>query len=67
MNMSIKNNITTSISHTCRGQEIIAKITHYATNINSTEAELFAIRYEVNHAIHLSNINALLLSQIPSQ
>ena len=50
--MSIKNNITTLISHIYRGQEIITKATHHTTNVNSTEAELFTIRYEISHAIH---------------
>ena len=48
--MSIKNNITTLISHIYRGQEIITKTTHHTTNVNSTEAELFTIRYEISHA-----------------
>jgi len=61
MDMGIKNNITTSISYTCRGQEIIAKMTHYITNINSTKAELFVIRCEINHAIHLPNVNYIIV------
>ena len=60
--MSIKNKIATLISHIHRDQEIITKSIHYATNINFTKAELFTIRYEINHATHLYNITHILLS-----
>ena len=54
---SIKNNIAFLISHIYRGQEIIAKSIHYVMNITSTEAELFAIRYNINYAVQLQNIH----------
>jgi len=54
---SIKNNIAFLISHICRGQEIIAKSIHYAMNMTSTEAELFAIRCSINYAVQLQNIH----------
>ena len=38
-------------------QEIIAKTIHYTTNVNSTEAELFAIRCRISHATHLQDID----------
>jgi len=60
--MSIKNNIAILISHIHRDQEIITKSIHYTTNINSTKAELFTIRYEINHATHLQDITHILLS-----
>ena len=41
--ISIKNNIATSISHVCNSWNIIAKIIHHAMNITSTKAELFII------------------------
>jgi len=56
VDISIKNNIATLISHTCREQEIIVKMTHHTTNINSTEAKLFAIRCGINYAIYLPNV-----------
>ena len=59
--MSIKNNIATAISYTYREQEIIAKITHHATNVNSTKVELFAIRYGINYTIHLLNVNYIII------
>jgi len=49
------------ISHICRGQEIIAKMTHHITNVNFTEAELFAIRYEINHTIYLLDVNHIII------
>jgi len=36
-------------------------MTYYATNINSTEAKLFAIRYRINYAIYLSNVNCIII------
>ena len=50
---SIKNNIAISISHIHRGQEIIIKAIYHTTNVNSTKAELFAIRCGINYATHL--------------
>jgi len=58
---NIKNNIAFSISHTCRGQEIIAKFIHYTTNVNSTETELFAIRCKINHTVHLLDIDQIII------
>jgi len=49
------------ISHTCRGQEIIAKMTHHTTNINSTEVELFTIRCRINHTIYLLDVNHIII------
>ena len=46
---SIKNNITTLISHIYREQEIITK-TIYAINVTSTETKLFTIKYNINCA-----------------
>ena len=39
--VSVKNNVATSILHICRGQEIIAKTIHHAMNMTSSETELF--------------------------
>ena len=49
--MNIKNNITTSVSHIWREQEIITKLVYYAFNVNFMEAELFTIRCEINYAM----------------
>jgi len=37
------------------GKNIIAKTTHYAVNIISTEAELFIIRYGINQAVQVTD------------
>ena len=41
VNTSIKNNIATLISHTCREQETIVKIMYYKISVSSTKAETF--------------------------
>jgi len=51
IDVSIKNNVAI----------LIAKITHYTTNINSTKVELFTIRYRINHAIYLPNVNCIII------
>jgi len=57
VDMSIKNDIATAISHIYREQEIIVKITYYVTN----KVEIFTIRYEINHTIHLPDINCIII------
>ena len=54
--MSIKNNIVTLIAHIYSYNLPVIKMIHYATNIISTEAELFAIRCGINQAVWLPNI-----------
>ena len=49
--MSIKNNIVTSITHIHTYNSPVIKTIHYTTNIISTEAELFAIRYRINQVV----------------
>jgi len=51
--VSVKNNITTLVSYIQRGHEIVAKTIHYVMNISLTEAELFAIRYDINQATQM--------------
>ena len=55
-NTSIKNNITTSVSHICRGQDIIAKIIHHTINVTFTKAKFFAIRCSINFVTQMQNI-----------
>ena len=45
---SIKNNVTTSIIHIHVYDKPVIKTLHYAVNVMTTEAELFAIRYGIN-------------------
>ena len=47
---SIKNNIATSISHMHLVNHPLTKTVHHAAFVTSTEAELFAIRYDINQA-----------------
>jgi len=55
--VSIENNITTSISHIHLPSNLINKTIHHAVNVISTKAELFTIRYGINQAIQISDIN----------
>ena len=48
MDINVKNNITTSISHIYIWDKPITKTLHYTINITSTEVKLFAIRCGVN-------------------
>ena len=56
LDTSIKNNIVTLISHVHIHNSPVIKTIHYATNVISTKAELFAIRCGLNQAIWLLNI-----------
>ena len=47
--MSIKNNIATSISHIHAFNQPMIKIVHHAAFITSTKAELFAIKYSTEN------------------
>ena len=63
MNVSIKNQIATLISHIHSYDKPVIKTIHHAVNITSTKTKLFVIRCSINQAIYLSNVN---LSQILS-
>jgi len=54
---SIKNNVTTLISHVHVHDSPVIKMIHHEVNIMSTEAELFVIRCSINQATYLPNIN----------
>ena len=57
--MSIQSQVTTLVFHVhCHDRPII-KTLHYAVNVMTTEAELFAIRCGINQAIHLPNIKKI--------
>lgn len=58
---SFKNNITTSVSHIWRGQEIIAKLVHHTSNVSSTEAKIFTIRCGINYAMKLQDISCIIV------
>ena len=59
--MSIKNNVVTLIAHIHSYNLPVIKMIHYATNIISTEAELFAIRCGINQAVWLPNIKWIIV------
>ena len=61
MDTSIKNNVTTSITYIHVCNKLIIKTTHYAVNIMTTEAELFAIRCSINQATNISNIAQIII------
>jgi len=56
MDISIKNDIATSISHTHVHNKPLIKTLHYMVYITSSEAKLFAIRCRINQASNLSDI-----------
>ena len=56
-NASIKNHVVTSISYIYLYNSLVIKIIYYVVNILSTEAKLFVIRYGINQAVCISNIN----------
>jgi len=60
-NASIKNNITTSISHIHIHDKPMIKMLHHATNVTSTEAKLFAIRCRINQATNTNNISRIIV------
>ena len=58
---SIKNNITTSISHLHIANHPLIKTIHHAVFITSTEAELFAIRCGINQAYIKENMPKIIV------
>ena len=61
LDMGIKNNVAMFIAHIYVQDKPIIKTIYYATNITSTEAELFAIRYSINQAINLPGISKIIV------
>ena len=55
-NTSIKNNIATLISYIRRDQEVTTKTVYYAMNVTPSEAEIFTMRYSINHTVHLYDV-----------
>jgi len=60
-NASIKNNIITSILYIHSGQNILAKTIHYVINITSTKTVLFSIKYGINQAIQVPNVENIIV------
>jgi len=60
-NISIKNNVATSISYIHIHNKPITKTLHHAVNVTSTEAELFAIRCSINQATCYNEISKIIV------
>jgi len=58
---SIKNNITIFISHIHIYDKPIIKTLYHASNVTSTEAELFAIRCGINQVTNSENISRIIV------
>jgi len=58
---SIKNNVATSIAHVHTCNRPVVKTLHYAVNVNSMEAELFAIRCGRNQATNSTGISKIIV------
>ena len=59
--VSIKNNVTTLISHTHVYNRPITKTIYHVVHITSTEAELFAIRCGINQASNFNNMSKIIV------
>ena len=60
-NASIKNDITTSISHIHSANHPLIKTVHHAMFITSMEAELFTIRYGINQAYIKERVSKIIM------
>jgi len=60
-NISIKNQVAISIAHIHFFNNPVIKTHHHTINVTSTKAELFAIRYSINQATQIANINHIVV------
>jgi len=58
---SIKNDITTLISHIHQANRPLIKTVYHAVFITSSEAELFAIRYSINQACNKEDVSKIVV------
>jgi len=58
---SVKNNVITSISHIHIHNKPIIKTLYYASNVISTEVELFTIRCKINQTTNSENISRIIV------
>ena len=61
LNVSIKNNVATSIAHIYIRDRLVTKTLHYTLNIMSTEVELIAIRCSINQATNHNFISTVII------
>ena len=59
--MSIKNQVATLIAHIYIHNNSVIKTLYYAINVTFTEAELFAIRCDINQATNFNNIAKIIV------
>ena len=58
---SIKNDIAISISHVHSANHPLTKTVHHTLFMTSTEAELFAIRCDINQACFINNVSKIII------
>ena len=58
---SIKNHVTTSISHIYSFNKLVVKTLHRAINVTTAKAKLFTIQCGINQAVAISNINCIIV------
>ena len=61
LDASIKNQVTTSISHIHSFNKIVIKTLHRAINITTAKVELFAIQYSINQAVANPNVKHIVV------
>jgi len=61
MDAGIKNNVTTSISHTHIHNKPVTKTLHHVANIMSTEAKLFTIRCGINQTTSYNGVSKIII------
>jgi len=59
--VSIKNNVTTSITHIHIFNKPLTKTIHHTVHVTSTEVELFAIRCGINQFLSFNNISKIIV------
>jgi len=58
---NIRNNVATSITYIHIHDRPVIKTLHYVVNVNSMEAELFAIRYDIYQATSFYRISKIII------
>ena len=59
--MSIKNNVATSITHIYISDKLLMKTIYHAVHVTSTEVELFTIRCSINQSLSVNNISKIVV------
>jgi len=59
--VSIKNNVATSIVYIHVFNKLLVKTIHHTIHVTSTEVELFAIRCGINQSLSVNNISKIVV------